>query len=164
MNGKATRRSFFGHAGAALAAPLAATAFAGERDDASDPAARLAAPDDMNAIRVLQHRYARLVSAGSREALAALFVDPANVAVDERVRSVAVDGDDTIEILHEGTATARVPCVVVTCTPIEICGTLVEMARLQGEGFVSRHDRRVLRGSFVKRGGGWKIWTMELEA
>jgi hypothetical protein len=38
------------------------------------------------------------------------------------------------------------------------------MARAQGEGFVTRTDRRVLRGTFVKRNGIWKIKTMELVA
>ena len=42
------------------------------------------------------------------------------------------DGDDTIAIFTDGTATARLPCIVATASPIESCGTLVEMARLQG--------------------------------
>lgn len=165
MNRKPTRRSFFGQAGAALAAPFAATAaFAGEIKGKTFVVGSRAAFDDANAIRVLQHRYARFVSTANRAALAASFDDPAHVAVDQRVQSVVVDGDDKIEISTDGTATARVPCTVTTATPIESCGTLVEMARAQGEGFVTRTDRRVLRGTFVKRDGVWKIATMELEA
>lgn len=164
MNGRRTRRSFFGQAGAALAAPLATTvAFAGERDGAMFVYGRLATLEDANAIRVLHRRYARLVSAGG-ERLTPLFADPGNVSVDDHVRSVVVDGDDMIEISSDGTAKARLPCIVTTATPIESCGTLVEMARLQGDGFVTRTGRRVLSGSFVKRNGTWKIATMELEA
>ena len=165
MNGKRTRRSFFGHAGAALAAPLATTvAFAGERDGAMFVYGRLATLQDANAIRVLHRRYARLVNAGRGEPLAALFADPSKVSVDAHVRSVVVDGDDMIEISNDGTAKARLPCIVTTATPIESCGTLVEMARLQGDGFVTHTGRRVLSGTFVKRDGVWKIATMELEA
>lgn len=165
MSGKPTRRAFFGGAGAALAAPFAATAaFAGELKGRAYVVGSLAAFDDANAIRVLQQRYARLAGAARRDALAALFADPARVSVDERVRSMIVDGDDSIEILRDGTARASVPCIVITATPIESCGTLVEMARLQGDGFVASRERRVLFGSFVKRNGVWKIDRMELKA
>ncbi len=165
MGNKRTRRSFFGQAGAALAAPFAATAsFAGEIEGKNFVVGDRTAFVDANAIRVLQHRYAQLVSTPNRAGLVALFDDPARVALDQRVRSVVVDGDDKIEISTNGTATARVPCTVTTATPIEHCGTLVDMARAQGEGFVTRSDRRALRSTFVKRDGVWKIATMELEA
>jgi hypothetical protein len=163
MNDKPTRRSFFGHAGAAIAAPLAATAaFAGERDGAGFLAGRLAALEDVNAIRALQQRYTRLVGAGRAEAIAALFADPAGAALDGHVRGVVIDGDDTITIASDGTAAARVPCIVTTATPIESCGTLVEMARLQGDGFVSGSERRVLESRFVKRDGVWHFASVEL--
>jgi len=163
MNGKPTRRSFLGHAGVALAAPLAATAaFAGELDGAGYILGRLAALEDANAIRALQRRYTRLVGTGRREEIAALFADPARASVAEHVRSLALDGDDTFAIATDGTATGRVPCIVTTATPIENCGTLVEMARLQGEGFVTRSERRTLATTFVKRDGAWRIDQVEL--
>jgi hypothetical protein len=165
MKGKPTRRSFFCGAGAALAAPFAATvAFAGQRDGAGYVMGRLGALEDVNAIRALQQRYARLAGAGKEKKLAALFADPTRASVVEHVRSIVVDGDDAIEILSDGTATARVPCIVTTATPIESCGTLVEMARLQGEGVVKRTEHRVLTSSFVKRDGAWKIERAELTA
>jgi hypothetical protein len=165
MNGKPTRRSFFGHAGAALAAPLAATvAFAGEHDGASYVWGRITALEDANAIRGLQRRYARLVGAGKPKALAALFPAAASAPCDERVRRVIIDGDDAIEIRSDGTATARVQCIVTTATPIEGGGTLVEMARLQGDGVVRRSEKRVLASSFVKIDGAWKITRVELLA
>jgi hypothetical protein len=162
---KRTRRSFFGHAGAALAAPLAATAaFAGERDGASSVAGRLAVLEDSSAIRALQQRYVRLVGSGSAEAIAPLFADPARAVAHEHVRSLVPDGDDTIAIFTDGTATARLPCNVTTARPIESCGTLVEMARLQGEGFITRSERRTLATTFVKHNGSWKIERVELVA
>jgi hypothetical protein len=158
MKGKPTRRSFFGGAGAALAAPFAATAaFAGQRDGADDAMRRLTALEDASAIRVLQLGFARLAGAREKKACAALFADPAGAQLDAHVRSIVIDGDDSIEIRSDGTATARVPCIVTTATPIDDCGTLVEMARLQGDGIVARSDRRVLETALVKRDGIWKI-------
>jgi hypothetical protein len=162
MNGKPTRRSFFGGASAALAAPFAATvAFGGEEDGARDVMGRLAALEDANAIRALQLRFARLVGGGRERAMATLFADPARASVDERLRSIVVNGDGTIEISSHGTAIARVPCLVTVATPIENCGTLVEMARLQGDGVVKRSEKRVLSSSLVKIDGAWKIERVE---
>lgn len=162
---KPTRRSFFGAAGAAVAAPFAATvAFAGQRDGAGYVMGRRGALEDANAIRALAQRYARLAGTGKQKALAALFADPAHASVAEHVRSIVVDGDDAIEIASDGTASARVPCIVTTATPIEDGGTLVEMARLQGDGFVKRTERRTLTSAFVKRDGTWKIERAELTA
>ena len=162
-NERRTRRSFFGHAGAALAAPLTATAaLAGEHDDgASDVAQRLAALEDVAAIRALQRRYVRLVGTGHGEDLAALFAEPRQASIDEHVRSAVADADDTIAVAANGTATARVACTVETATPIQSCGTLVEMARLQGDGIVRRSETRVLESTLVKHNGVWKIERVE---
>jgi hypothetical protein len=164
MNGKPTRRSFFSRAGAALAAPFATTvAFAGERDGAGFVAGRLAELESVTAIRALLQRYARLAGGGRKEAIAALFAVPAGASVDQHLRAIVIDGDDAIEVFTDGTATARLPCTVTTATPIERCGTLVEMARLQGDGFVVRSERRVLVGELVKRNGVWRFETATLE-
>jgi hypothetical protein len=165
MSSKPTRRTFFGQAGAALAAPLAATAaVAGEPDGGTDVAARLAALEDANALRTLQQRYVRLVNARAQAGLAALFAEPSLAMLDASIRHVAPDADDGLEIAADGTATTRVACTVVTATPIESCGTLVEMARLQGDGHVERSDRRVLASSFVKRDGTWQLVKAEFQA
>lgn len=145
MNDQRTRRSFFG---AALAAPLAATAaVTAEPEDAL--AARLAELEDANAIRAV---------------LAALLAEPAQLQLDASVRRITADRDDTIAVAADGTATARVACTIETATPIESCGTLVEMARLQGDGVVKRNERRLLTSSFVKRNGTWHIEQTELTA
>ena len=150
MNERRTRRSFFGHAGAALAAPLAAVASAAPTGD-EDLAARLATLEDSNAIRAL---------------LPALLVDPKRLGLDARVRSLAADRDEAIAIAPDGSATVRLACTVETATPIESCGTLVEMARLQGDGIVKRSERGVLISTFVKREGTWKFQhaTLEVQA
>src|SRR5688572_6934495 len=147
MNRKPTRRSFFGQASLVLAAPVTALAAEGRGDDV---AARLAALEDANAIRGLLHRHANRVSNG-------VDAPPA-----PEVRSVALDSDPEIDVAANGTAAARARCTVTTATPIESCGTLVEMARLQGDGVVKHVERRVLHGRLVKRQGVWQLETTEL--
>jgi hypothetical protein len=164
MNDKRTRRKFFIGAGATLAAPLGVTAvLAGYGEGNGERSALLAALDDSNAIRVVLQRYVRLVSAGAPAELAELFADPARAAVDASIRSLAADADANIA-LADGTATARVPCTVDTATPIESGGTLVEMARLQGDGVVKSSEKRVLSSSLVKIDGAWKIERLEFVA
>ena len=149
MNSTPTRRMFFGQAGAALAVPLAATgALAAEHHGDDDVATRLARLEDMNAIRAL---------------LPALLANPARMALGTDVRNIAADGGDAIAVAPDGTATARLDCTVSAATPIESDGTLVEMARLQGDGFVVRSEHRVLVSAFVKRGGSWKFESAKLE-
>ncbi len=165
MSTKPTRRTFFKGAGATLAAPVGITAaLASYGEGSGDGAALLSALDDSNAIRVVLQRYVRLVSAGARAELAELFADPARAAVDAGIRSLASDADANIALTADDTATARMGCRVDTAAPIESCGTLVEMARLQGDGFVARSERRVLATSFVKIDGTWKIEHVELLA
>jgi hypothetical protein len=147
MSAKPTRRSFFGQASLVLAAPLTALAADGRGDDVT---ARLAALEDANAIRELLHRYAQRVNDGS-DAPPAL-----------EARSIALDPDPKIEIAADDTAAARAHCTVTTVTPIESCGTLVEMARLQGDGVLKRTERRVLHGRLVKRKGVWQLASVEL--
>ena len=150
MDTKPTRRSFFGKAGAVLAAPFAATAGAATpADDRADIAARLARLEDSNAIRAL---------------LPALLAHPKRMALDATIRSVAADGEATIALAADGTATARLKCTVEAAAPIVGGDTFVEMARLQGDGFVVRQERRVLATSFVKRDGIWQFSNAELQA
>lgn len=148
MSDNPTRRAFIGGAGAALAAPLAvAPAPAAEAHDTA--AARLAALEDQAAIRA---------------ALAELLAEPKRLELDSAVSGIAADRTEAIAVAADGTATALVACTVETATPIESCGTLVEMARLQGEGLVRRRERRTLKSTFVKRNGTWQLAHMELTA
>jgi len=140
-----TRRKFFGGA-AALATPLAASAaVAGE-----DLAARLAALEDADAIRAVLRGWAQDVSTGKLTAPVA------------NIRSLKLDSDPAISVAANGTATARVPCIVETATPIGGDETLVEMARQQGDGVVRRSEQRVLAGTLVKRGETWILERTEL--
>ncbi|HET7608141.1 MAG TPA: hypothetical protein VFL84_05655 [Gammaproteobacteria bacterium] len=140
-----TRRRFFGGA-VVLATPLAASA-AVTRDDI---AARLAALEDASSIRALLRRH--VLSINRR----------AGAAPETHVRSVALDDEATVDVASDGTAAAQVLCTVQTAKPIAGDGTLVEMARLQGDGVVKRSERRVLFGRFVKRNGVWALESAEL--
>jgi hypothetical protein len=156
----ATRRHFFRFTGAALAAPLAISA-AGAGDDAGGLAARLAALEDANAIRALQRDYARFVNARAHAELATLFTDPAAARADPAVSRISTDGLGGHEVIAidagGAAATARLHCLVETATPVDAEDTLVDMARLQGDGVVTRREHRVLESTYVKHGGVWKI-------
>jgi hypothetical protein len=166
----ATRRRFLVSAGAALSAPVALAmtneAAAATRDHEALET-RLAALEDANAIRALQRAYARSLDAGSPAAAAELFADPSRVRFDTAIRGLSLDAageEDSIEVAADRrTATARMRCMVRVETPIEAPGcTLVDMARLQGEGVLCSSKRRVLEQAFVRRDGVWKIESAEL--
>jgi hypothetical protein len=159
-----TRRRFFWQAGAAVSAPLAVSSALASQDGverAEGSQSRLAALEDVNAIRALHQTYARLVNAGASAEIAKLFADPSEVRVDESIRSLSADGfgeQDLIEVSADRrTATARTPCIVHSESAIEPSCPLVEMARQQGEGVLRRSERRVLENAYVKQGGVWKI-------
>jgi len=161
---RSTRRLFFWQAGAALSAPLAvATAQASARSVGGDGRlqARLAAFEDVDAIRGLHQTYARLVNAGAHGEIATLFAEPESTQTDETIRTLlghAFGAHDVIEVAPDRkTATARIHCTVETETAIESSCTLVEMARQQGEGLLRHSERRVLESAYVKRDGVWKI-------
>jgi hypothetical protein len=147
INDRRTRRSFFSQASVALAAPMTALAADTEGDDM---AARLAALEDENAVRALLHRYALRVN------------DRLDSPPTPDVCSISLDSDLAIEVATDGTAAARAHCTVTTAKPIESCGTLVEMARLQGDGVVKLTERRVLHGRLVKQQGVWQLENAEL--
>jgi len=164
-----SRRRFFVRAGAALAVPLAAAgagaAQAAVADDAASLGARLAAHDDLAAIRSLRQTFARAIGDGGGEGLGDLFVDrraaaaaAAGFAGVRRLAPADFGEHDRVEIAADGrTARAEAHCTVETETALDADGTLAEMARAQGEGFVRRAGRRVLVIDYVRQGETWKI-------
>lgn len=148
----ASRRTFLGKAGAALLAPLAASRAVAGEERGDDLAARLATLEDTNAIRTLLQHHAQSINAGT------------NAAPDSNVRTLHLDSDVAIDVVGDRTATVHVGCSVETATPIAGRDTLVEMARLQGDGVLKRNERRVLVGSLAKRRGIWQIERLELRA
>jgi hypothetical protein len=55
-------------------------------------------------------------------------------------------------------------CTVDTATPIDGRETLIEVARLQGDGVIKGSERRLLRSSFVKHEGRWQLSSAEFLA
>jgi hypothetical protein len=159
-----TRRSFIRTAGTALSAPLAAVAVTtplGAVQEVDPLTARLARLEDECAIRALNQAYARHLNAGASEAMAALFADASDARVDTSLRSVSADGfgeQDAIDVAADRqTATARVYCVVEADTVIGPSCPLVEMAREQGGGVVTRTEHGVFENAYVRRDGIWRL-------
>lgn len=159
-----TRRGFFRKAGAVFSAPLAVASAGPPKlpgDESEAFKARLATLEDISAIRELQQSYAKHVNSGAREELRKLFCDTAEAELDETVCGLSSESfgeADVIELAGDrGRATARIHCTVHTETPIGADCTLVQMARLQGEGVLRQSARCVLEHTYVKQHGAWKI-------
>jgi hypothetical protein len=135
-----TRRSFIQTTGAALSLPLAAAAatvpsivVAAEDDPI---AARLARLEDVEAIRTLNQSFAleaNLIATdfGQRDVI--------DVAPDRRTATALIHGTVEIE------------------TAIGPDCPLLEMARQQGGGVVTRSETGVFENAYVKRDGVWTI-------
>jgi hypothetical protein len=157
-----SRRRFFFSAGAALSAPLAAgTAFAGGADDA-----RADALDTVESIRRLEQALAARIVSGDADGIAKLFLDPERVASLDGVRRIAPTGfgeRDVVELGADGeSARIELPCELEIEAEIEAEGTLVEMARLQGDGLLRRRETRTLEAELaVAADGTWKFRRLE---
>lgn len=145
-----TRRNFFLKASAALSLPLAA---------ASEPSV---AHDDMDSIRRLHQTLASAINDDTARA-SDLFADgnlPAALATVTRLQPADFGQHDTIEIAPDArTAHATFHCVIETRVPIAAEGTLIEMARAQGEGFIRSTSSRMLEFLYVRDADTWKIKT-----
>jgi hypothetical protein len=89
-----------------------------------------------------------------------LFDDPAEGTIATGISGIAADGneEDAIEVATDRrTATARLWRTVYRQTAIGPSCTLVEMARLQGGGVVTRADATVVENVYVCRNGVWKF-------
>jgi SnoaL-like domain len=167
MSTRSTRRKFIGTAGVALSAPIAAAAATvpavvrrSERGDDSVEA-RLARLEDIEAIRALNHAYAKHVNDGARDAVVALFADPSSAAIETGLLAVTTDHSgepDAIDVAPDGaTATARLHRRVEIESAIGPDCPLVDMARAQGGGVVRRTERGVFEHVYLREDGVWKI-------
>jgi len=171
-NSTSTRRSFLKR-GALLAAPLAAVAAPAAIMADDELKARLARLENEAAIRELHQAWLRGINtrkdrnAGEGgDEWAFIFANARRAACDPAVRSIAPDhaGEpDAIEVAADGKrATGRYHCVVETETAIAQDSTLAQMAHAQGNGFVRRTERRILKVDYVKASGAWMIAKVEL--
>jgi hypothetical protein len=165
MTGILSRRLFVRSAGlAAAAAAPAALASAAEAAQGDDVKARLQRLEDEKAVRALQQAWVKQVNARAWADAAKLFADPAKAKADPTLRSLAVEAGEgeTIEIAADGmSARLQQPCAALTEAPVEGRGTLLDMARLQGE-VVRRTERRLITLAAVKGDSGWRIESVDL--
>lgn len=161
---KASSRRNFLKQGALLAVPLAAAAPAAVVADGGLQS-RLSKLENEAAIRELHQAWLRHVNTGATESARALFADPKVAAFDPAVRHISPDHAvplDAIEVAPDGkTASGRFHCLVQIETPIAQDCTLAQMAHAQGEGFVHRTERCVLRVRYAKFSGAWSISSAE---
>ena len=145
-------------AGTALSLPLAAGA--STMDPVVAGNARPGSLNSVTSIRQLQQALAREINGGSGGG-AELFAEgkwPTELAGVTRLLPADFGEHDALEIAADGrTAHATLHCAVETQVPIAAEGTLIEMARAQGEGFVRATSCRMLDMVCVRERGTWKI-------
>jgi hypothetical protein len=72
---------------------------------------------------------------------------------------------DIVEVAPDGkTASGRFPYSMQVGTPIEGNSSLLEMARLHGEGIAKRWEGGICEASYLKVGESWKIRRIEYRA
>ena len=164
----ATRRKFFVKAGTALSLPLAAAA------SAAEPLTAGGVPtgprDAVTPVRQLKQALARELNAARESnggsSAAELFTAgklPAALAGVTRLLPTDFGESDALEIAADGlTAAAAFYYAVETSVPIAAEGTLIEMARAQGEGFVRTTVYRTLDLVCVCERGTWKIEALAI--
>lgn len=157
---RSSRRRFFVAAGAAAAAPLAVMGAARARPVEPEPSleARLAELEDLAAIRRLHHDDLRRFN----EIAAAALPGVPTADIEPGVRRIVSDFFDDAAVLEispdRTSATLRVPCTVDLATPIEAPGmSLVDMARLQGDGVLVKSRSRMLEQRWVRIDGAWQL-------
>jgi hypothetical protein len=157
-----SRRRFFRAAGTALTAPLAVVAAeASPAPSTREDTAIRTRLDDIEAIRRAHRELAQQIELGrldsSVQRLAAADVVESLAAV-KRLAASGFGDSDRIEIAADGrSASADLHVRVETERAIDAIGTVAEMARAQGHGFVRESNDAVLSSSLVKHGGSWRF-------
>lgn len=160
-----TRRSFL-KAGAMVAAPVAAVGIpaAVAADDGSKAA--LARLQDERAIEALGRDFVRAFNRGGVQGAAGLFAGRAAPAIASDVTRLEFDMDEGLqglELADDGaSATARYACTVETSAALEGEGTLVQMARLQGNAAVTQQSRQTLSARYARHADGWRLASVTL--
>lgn len=160
-----TRRSFL-KSGAIIAAPVvsAAVPAAALADDGSK--SRLARLEDERAVVDLNRAFLRKFNASGAEGTAELFADGKAPALGERLAHLSLDAAEELEALEfseDGvSASCRLSCIARTEYPLEGSETLVQMARLQGNGAGHASEYRNLAIDYVRVADGWAIGKLRL--
>jgi hypothetical protein len=162
-NSRSTRRAFL-KGGALAAAPLAAAGAAAAATQ-SEHEATIARLQAEAAVRDLHRAWLRRVNTGAESS--DLFAEPRRSPLHETVTRIDTDHEgaaDEVCLAADGlAASARYACVVETEIEIAPDTTLAQMRHAQGEGYLRRSDRRLLRAAYVKTDDCWAIAKLSFE-
>jgi hypothetical protein len=177
-------------AAAAALVPGMAKPSAGKTTEAETLARRLGMLEDKQAIRALHQTYEALLDSGNYEKLPGLFTEDAAVVFNGGVfkgkSSVArlyrdyfragltgrklglapgiEAAPETVTVAGDRkSAKAQFPYSIQVGVPMQSGSSLVQMARLQGEGIVKWCESGIYELSYTKcrKDGGWKITKLE---
>jgi hypothetical protein len=159
-----TSRRAFLKTGAIAAAPLAAVGVPVAALAADGSKARLARLEDERAIGDLHGRLLR--SIGNGHAPVELFAHGKTSQLQDGVRGIAPDHaaePEEVAFSDDGKrATRRQPVTVEIAHELEGDGTLIQMARLQGNTPALATLPKTLVAQYVRTGGGWAIESIAL--
>ena len=151
MNNKTTSRRAFLKTGALAAVPVAAGL----------PAAALATDDSRAALALLQDE--RAIEALTRDVLRQFNRGGADYLFAGGIARVVLEADEAPDLAIDGdAATARFACLVDTAHALEGQGTLVQMARLQGNAGATVTSGKTLLGRYTRQNGEWTIAGLNL--
>jgi hypothetical protein len=159
-----SRRSFL-KSGAIVAAPVVAVTAPAVACAADDSKAKLARLQDERAIEALGRDFVRNFNASGAKGTAKLFADgkAPGLAKASRLALDAAAEPELLEIAADGaSARSRHAVTVESEHAIEGEGTLVQMARLQGNTATRTTEQRVLIAEYVKHDDRWAIGSLRL--
>ena len=161
-----SRRSFL-KSGALVAAPLAVVATPAAAAFAHDGSkARLMRIEDERAIEALNRAFLRTFNAAGAKRTGEFFASGKAPKLARGMTGLALDAaaePERFELSEDGArASARYAVTADFAHALEGEGTLVEMARLQGNGPVRLSEARTLVADYVKRAEGWTIERLRL--
>jgi hypothetical protein len=153
-----TSRRAFLKTGAIAAAPLAAVGVPVAALAADGSKAKLARLEDERAIGELHGKLLRRLNTGTA---GELFASGKAPKLDAGVRAIAPDHSaepGAIAFSEDGKrASQRQPVKVEVAEELEGDGTLIQMARLQGNTLALAVLPKTLVAQYVRTGGGWAI-------
>lgn len=160
-----SRRSFL-KTGVLVAAPVAAIGVPAAALAADGSKAALTRLQDERAIDMLNRDFLRAFNQSGAEGTAKLFAGRKAPNIANEINRLSLDlaeAPESFAIAADGTsATARFGCDVEMAAALEGQETIVQMARLQGNGAGAHSSRRTLSADYTKSGGDWLIANVKL--
>jgi len=160
-----SRRSFL-KSGAIVAAPVVAVATPVVAFAADNSRAKLLRLEDERAIEALGRNFVRKFNASGAKGTSTLFADGKAPKLARNASHLALDPAaeaELLEIAADGaSARSRYAVTVESEHALEGEGTLVQMARLQGNTATRVSEQRVLVAEYVKLEDRWAIADLRL--